>query len=127
MSAATERQAVLLDTPRQLFAEWFGLLFPAAVFLLHLEAAYSLVPWVCAHDSVWMLRALSAVAVVLSGFGTWFAWRLRAALASHTASLTTVSLGRARFLALSGALLGSMFTLVLLCQLAAEFILSPCQ
>lgn len=65
--------------------------------------------------------------MALSGLGTWFAWRLRATLSAYTASLTTVSLARARFLALSGALLGSIFTLVLFCQLAAEFILSPCQ
>lgn len=53
MTAAEDRYAVRLDSPRQLFAEWFGLLFPAAVFLLHLEVAYSLVPWVCTRDSVW--------------------------------------------------------------------------
>jgi hypothetical protein len=110
-----------------LFAQWTGLFLAPAAFFAHLQIAYVLVPWSCATgDRLW-LNVVDAVSVILALVGTAIARRV----------WTTDDLGqnggaggpssRARFLGITGAVMGATFVLLLAAQWAAAWIISPCQ
>ena len=116
-----------LDEARPLFRQWASLLFSPAVFFLHLQTAYVLVNWACSHDNELPLHLVSGLAVVLSGMGTFIAWRLWGELKREPPGKEGGAVPRARLLAVTGFVLSATITLVLIAQWAAEFFLNPCQ
>ncbi|MFI5257784.1 MAG: hypothetical protein ACHQRK_11045 [Gemmatimonadales bacterium] len=89
---------------------WIGFFLPPAAYFVHLQVAYVLVPWACGHDGSSWVHAVGALAVLVAAFGTAIAWRVRA-----------------RFLGLTGFGMGLLFTLMLLAQLVAGFLIGTCQ
>ena len=114
-------------TSRRLFSGWFALLFAPAVFFAHLQSAYLLVPWSCGSGNTFWLHLVSGVATVLSGLGTWVAWRLWEEVDREVGSSASGEVPRTGFLAVTGLASSAMITLVLLAQWATEFVIGPCQ
>jgi membrane protein YqaA with SNARE-associated domain len=112
---------------RHTLAGWFALLFAPAVFFVHLQSAYVLVPWSCIHHSTMLLHLVSSAAVLLGGLGTYVAWRLWGDTKREAPGKGGGEIPRTRFMAVTGLVTSANITLVLLGQWAAEFIISPCQ
>ena len=114
-------------TTRRLFPGGFALLFAPAVFFAHLQTAYLLVPWSCTSGNTFVLHLVSGIATVLSGLGTWVAWRLWEEVEREGTGSAAGEVPRTGFLAVTGLASSAMITLVLLAQWATEFVIGPCQ
>lgn len=105
--------------------QWIGVFLAPTVYFAHLQLNYVLVPWSCAtHQRIWV-HITSLVAVLLALSGIWAARRVHARAANGHADDDT--LPRLRFLGLLGVLIGALFTLLLVAQLVAGLVISPCQ
>ena len=114
-------------------AEWFRTGVPSAglwagplAWLASLQAKYSLVPWICYNDVqlVHPATLLTALIGITGGYLSWRAW--------HTARTEPPAdpLGGGRphhFVAILGMLVAALFTLVVLLQGGAAFILGGCE
>lgn len=107
--------------------QWLGLLLAPAVFFAHLQIAYMLVPWACAHDGTLWLHVIGFVAVLLAAAGTATAWRAWNRAGRETPGDGGGALPRARFLAVTGLGGSALFVLLLLAQWVSGFVISPCQ
>lgn len=112
---------------RRTLAGWFALLFAPAVFFVHLQSAYVLVPWSCIHGSTLLLHLVSSAAVVLGGFGTYVARRVWGESRREAPGKDGGEEPRTRFMAVTGLVTSATITLVLLAQWATEFVITPCQ
>lgn len=93
-------------------------------WLLSLQASYSLVPWVCAHK-LQMTHPITLVSLAISISGAYLSWR---ALSASNQATGSASGGEPyRFLAGVGTLISLLFTLVILFQGSAAFILNGCE
>jgi len=116
-----------LSTSRAILALWAAFLAAPVAWLLQMQLNYALVPWACAHHAsvAFVLVALLALAVAAGGgLSAWRTWRRVGAEESTEAG---GSVGRTRFLALTGVMTSAMFSLVILAQGLAAVFLSPCQ
>jgi hypothetical protein len=110
-----------------IFALWIGFLLPPFAFLLNLQVSYMLVPWACSTRQLFWLHVASCGSLLLALLGAFTAWRnwqksgrqMQAEAGSPTA--------RSRFMAIVGLLEGGLFSLVILAQWIANFIIDPCQ
>jgi hypothetical protein len=116
-----------LDVGRPLFRQWAALLLSPIVFFAHLQAAYVLVNWACSHNNELPLHLVSGLAVALSAFGMFIAWRLRGEFKRQAEGSDGGAVPRALFLGETGFPMSATITLVLLSQWMAEFFLTPCQ
>lgn len=108
------------------FALWFGMLGGATAWLIHLQAAFVLVPWYCARHQTWPLHLLT---IALLGFtfvaGVVSVSEWRRSPRAH--EYLEARADRARFMAVLGALLSALFFLVILAQWIPVFVIDPCQ
>ena len=126
-AAPGRREAARGPHVPSLAAQWAGLLLAPAVFFAHLQGAYVLVPRACRyHADVW-LHVVGVASVLLAGFGTAVAWHVWSAAGRHASTESGGVVGRARFLGLMGAVMGTLFVLLLAAQWVAVFVISPCQ
>lgn len=105
-----------------------GVLLAPVVVLLHLEASYAIVPWLCASrhgsDAPLHLITLAAVAVASAGgFVAWRIWRRAGASGSDTGG---DPLSVDRFIGGLGFFTSLMSVMVILAQGIASFVLDPC-
>jgi hypothetical protein len=103
-----------------------GIFLAPTVFFAHLQIGYVLVPWACAARQPGSMHAVAIAAIVLSLAGTLAArrvWRRAGRSARDDGS----ALARARFLGAVGCGMSAAFTLILVMQAMAGFVISPCQ
>jgi hypothetical protein len=98
------------QTQAATFWGWAALLGTPVLALTNLSASYALVAPACAHQQIGILHGLAAFCLVLSAIVT---------LGSARAAGTS-------FLALIGALTGTLLTLVIAAQWVPVWMLSPC-
>jgi hypothetical protein len=105
---------------------WPGVLLPPIVFLGALSLTYAYVPRACdAQRSAvlhWILVAALAV-VLVTGVRSWREYR---ALGAHLPGDHGTPDERARFVALLGVLSSTFFSVAILAQGIAQWLLSPC-
>ena len=103
-----------------------GLYAGPIAWLVSLQVKYALVPWICAHQVqlVHPVTLASALISIAGGFLSWRAW----SRASPGPPADRSGGGRPhRFVALMGVLAAALFTLVILLQGAAAFVLQGCE
>jgi hypothetical protein len=109
-----------------LFALWMGVLLAPFSFLLNLQISYALVPWACAAGHIFWLHLASAGTFLLAMLGAFTAWRSWQKTGRELQSEGGNPVARSRFMAITGLMMSALFSLVILAQWIANFILDPC-
>jgi hypothetical protein len=113
-----------LDGAHRIPLYWAGVALGPAAWAINLQAIYAIAPHACARPNSVMI-VLSIVMAIIAASGTLMS--LRAIRGEPAAEWAEVQGGRARnFMAWLGVGSGVIFALVILNQLAAELIISPC-
>lgn len=112
---------------RHLPGQWVGLFLAPAVFFVHLQLAYLLVPWACEKQTTLWLHVAGVASVVLAAAGTAVAWLTWMRIGRDAPGEAGGPAPRARLLAVSGFATSAMFVLLLLAQWVTAFFISPCQ
>lgn len=110
-----------------LFALWMGVLLAPFSFLLNLQVSYALVPWACSAGHPFWLHLASAGTFLLAMLGAFTAWRNWQKTGRESQSEGGTPLARSRFMAIIGLMMSALFSLIILAQWIADFILDPCQ
>lgn len=95
--------------------------------MLHLQLSYMDVRHACRHASELRLHLESAVLLAIALIGVLVAWRGWHAVGATWPADEGGPEGRSRFLFLTGLLLSALFSLVIVAQWLAVFLLAPCQ
>lgn len=110
-----------------IFALWAGLLAAPLAFLLNLQISYMLVPWACSTGHTSWLHVASFGSLLLALLGAFIAWRNWQKSGRGWRSEGGGAVARSRFMAVVGLMNGGLFSLIILAQWAANFIIGPCQ
>ena len=108
-------------------AQWIGMFLAPAVFALHLQITYNVIPWACVRGGDVWVHVVDVLAVLLSLAGTIVAWRVWLSAGREVPGEGGGSLPRTRFMGATGLGLSAVVTLVLFAQWVAAFFVSPCQ
>jgi tellurite resistance protein TehA-like permease len=110
--------------PRGQAVQWTGLLAGPAAWALHMQANYSLVPWVCKNGGEIFIHLVTVAALLITAVGAFAAWRAwqekREAGADGEDS-------RSHFMGALGLLMSGLFFVVIVAQEIPSFIFHPCQ
>jgi hypothetical protein len=109
-----------------LFSQWIGVLGGPIVWLIFLQVNYMLAPSACLSQNKTMLGIVTIIALfgtIGSASAAWRAWH-QAGATSHTEE--GGSIGRSRFMALSGIGLSALFALVVLASAIPIIFLGAC-
>jgi hypothetical protein len=107
--------------------QWIGFFLAPAVFFIHLQLAYVLVPWACATGLRIWIHVATLAAVLLAIAGTGAAWRVHARAEGVANNDDAGAIPRTRFLGVLGLCQSTIFVLLLVAQLIAGVVISPCQ
>jgi hypothetical protein len=111
---------------------WWGFLGGFVAWKLHLMASYMLVPYACWHDLSFTIDLASLATLLIALHAAWVSWGIWKEVGGHPLGEggydETVSpvIGRTRFLAVSGVIIGAFSALVILGQWIPNLVLSPC-
>ena len=108
-------------------AQWIGMFLAPAIFAVHLQVTYVLVPWACVRRGEIWLQVVDVLAVLLALIGTIVAWRVWHRTSRDAPGEGPGSIPRTSFLGLTGLGFSATLTLVLFAQWIAAFYISPCQ
>lgn len=108
-------------------AQWVGMFLAPAVFAVHLQVTYNVIPWACVRGGDLWVHAIDIAAVLLSLAGTIVAWRVWRRLGRDAPGEGGGSLPRTSFLGVCGLGFSATVTLVLFGQWITAFYISPCQ
>jgi hypothetical protein len=107
--------------------QWIALFLAPAAFFVHLQVAYVLVPWACVTGGHVWVHVSAIVAIGLALAGTWAGWLVHARSENPQSNEGAGAVPRTRFMGTVGLCTSAVFALLLIAQLAAGFIISPCQ
>lgn len=113
--------------------QWLGLFLAPAVFFVHLEVAYNLIPWGCTKQNQFWQHLVGFLAVVLclAGVAAAVISRRRTTKAGDGPPGHPVegpgALFRTRFMGDTGLGIASMLTLIVFMQWVAGFFITVCQ
>lgn len=114
--------------PRGLFMQWMGVLAGPVAWGLHMQTNLSLVPWACKNGGLLMLHVVTVLALVVTAFGAFAAWRgWQEGAAEEVETDGGSRISRARFMGALGLLVSAMFFLVIIAQAIPSFMFHPCQ
>jgi len=117
-----EAELAATDRPLRDFALWLGILGPPVLWLTQFEIIYSLVLPVCvAHSRIVLVVISIAFAAAIVGCGL-LGWNGRAPVTGSTARIKFVR----QFMAVLSLMSTSLFLLVVLAQVLAAAMHSPC-
>ena len=125
--AAHELGAADDRADRHLAGQWLGLFLAPAVFFVHLQLTYLMVPWACVQQTTLWLHVAGVAGVLLAALGTAIAWVTWVRVGREAPGEAAGPAPRARLLAVCGVATSAMFVLLLLAQWATAFFISPCQ
>ena len=108
-------------------AQWIGFFLGPAVFFVHLQLTYVLVPWACVRNGKLWIHVVGALSVALATLGAWVAWRTWQRGGREDPGERGGAMPRTRLLGVLGLGLSLMFALLLLGQWMTAFFFSPCQ
>lgn len=106
---------------------WAGLLAGPVAWLVQLQAVYALAQQVCLGLGAWTLHAATLACLLPALGGCGLAWSGWGAAGRHWPSdADEGKLARVRFLSVLGLLTGALFSLLILAQWIAVWLLDPC-
>lgn len=111
---------------------WWGFLGGMLAWKLHLMVSYMLVPYACWHDMSIAIDLGSLATLLLALSAAWVAWGTWKEVGGHPLGeggydeSTSTVIGRTRFMAVSGVIVGLFSALVILGQWIPNLVLSPC-
>jgi hypothetical protein len=108
---------------------WYPIVAVMLAWKLQLMINYALVPYACWEGLLWLIHLTSAATLLLALSGIWVAygtWRESTVESRHEDMESEWIVGRTRFMAGGGLLLGGILALVILGQWLPSFIISPC-
>jgi hypothetical protein len=111
---------------------WWGFLGGFFAWKLHLMVSYMLVPYACWHDLSILIDVASLVLVLMALSSVWVSWVTWKEVGGHPLGeggydeSTSATIGRTRFMAISGVIVGTFTALVILGQWIPNLVLSPC-
>jgi hypothetical protein len=108
-------------------AQWVGMFLAPAVFAVHLQLTYNMIPWACVRGGDVWIHVSGLLSVVLALVGTVVAWRVWLRAGREVPGEGGGSLARTRFIGATGLGFSAIVTLVLTAQWVAAFFVSPCQ
>ncbi|MBW3599641.1 MAG: hypothetical protein KY475_20510 [Planctomycetes bacterium] len=98
---------------------WTAFVAPAAAWFVQLTANYMIAAYACANDQMWILHAISMVALALAGAGIWSGWRVRRRQREDSGRETG-------FLTAGALLLAVLLFLAILANELSNWMLKPC-
>jgi hypothetical protein len=116
-------------TGRGVLLLWYPIFASVLAWKLQLMFNYALVPFACWEGLLWLIHLTSAVTLLLALSGVWVGYRIWERTTEESRHEDMESgwiLGRTRFMAGAGVLLGGMMALVIVGQWIPTFIISPC-
>ncbi|HSK09116.1 MAG TPA: hypothetical protein VK911_06045 [Vicinamibacterales bacterium] len=120
MTRETTREAV---TPRQL---WLAVALGPAAWALHLNVLYAMAAVLCDPRWLALFHVVTVGALLMTAAAAWLSWRLLNRLGEGPDSASG-TLGRARFMAISGLALGVFLFLVVIAQWIPTLFYEPCR
>jgi hypothetical protein len=105
---------------------WYAFLAGILAWKLQLMVIYGLVPYACWNGLHWLIHVATALTIVMSLSGAWvgfLAWRESG---GGTDTDGRIVIGRSRFMALSGMILGIFFAFVIFGQWLPNLMLGAC-
>jgi hypothetical protein len=118
--------------PREVALLWYGFLGGMLAWKLQLMVAYALVPYACWHDLTITIHVASLLFFLMAVSAAWLSWGTWKEVGGHPLSeggydeTVSATVGRTRFMAVAGVIMGSFSALVILAQWIPNLILSPC-
>lgn len=107
---------------------WFGFLGGAIAWIVHILLAYALVPVACLLEMEIVLYAVSLVTAVVALASVLVSWRIwRKAEQTNSPESHVVTPRTARFMGLSGILLGGLFLGAIFAQTIPMFLQDSCE
>jgi hypothetical protein len=117
-----------LSRPPRILALWTGALAAPAAWLLDLQVAYALVPWVCGHPGRGLaLHASTLAALAVVGAGLLLIRRDADAAGGLPPGEEGGVLPRSRLLVNAGLALSALFGLLILVSWVPRLVLDPCR
>lgn len=113
---------------RRGLAAWWGLLGGPIAWVLHLQVAYALVPWVCLTKKHWVLHAvgigflLLTATAALAALGTW-----RKEGREWPSGMQEGKSATRRIMGAVGVMAAALFFMIIVGQQIATFFIDPCQ
>ena len=107
---------------------WTGVLGPPIIWLAHFQIIYTLVGYVCMKHSHVTMHLTSGITLAITIGCALLSWSLLKPPPSEEPGnqpIETVP-ARPRFMALIGIMSGTMFSLVVIAQWIAAFMIDPC-
>jgi hypothetical protein len=111
---------------------WWGFLGGFVAWKLHLMVSYMLVPYACWHDLSILIDIGSLALVLVALSSAWMSWGTWREVGGYPMGeggydeSTSAVIGRTRFMAVSGVIVGTFSALVILGQWIPNLVLSPC-
>lgn len=113
--------------PRAIVRLWIGVLLAPAAWAAQMAAGYAVLPWLCANDTARFVPiAIGGVGLVLALAGVLVAFANWRAAGRGWRATGRAAVDRARFMAVTGLLLGTYVSAIIVLQLALSVGLDPC-
>lgn len=120
-----EKKENNLSRPGGLLMQWTGLLAGPFAWGLHMQANYSLVPWVCKNGGEILIHLVTILALAITALGAFAAWR--SWQQGRETNVDDAALSRTSFMGMLGLLMSAMFFLVIIAQEIPGYFFHPCQ
>ena len=104
---------------------WAGLLAGPAAVVVNLQASYAMAGWTCAAGSLPIL-AISTMLLMVALGGAWLSWRAWHDRPHDVPLDDSTSRQPLNLIAAGGVFLGCLFSLVIVLQASATFVLDGC-
>jgi hypothetical protein len=114
------------DAPGGIAVQWYGVLAPAAAWLLDLQVSYAIVQWVCGGGPHVVLHLVSVGSLLLIASGAFASWTALQRSSSRAREDGSQPDERGKFLAILGLVSSAYFALVVVAAAIPRVVLDAC-
>jgi hypothetical protein len=125
--AAETPTHVEFDAPPGAAPMWIGLAGPPILWLINFQISYALVPWCCSHGHRWWIHLSNALFLLLTIACGVVGWRDHSQTSADLEAKRVGGIAGARRLMIMMGIAGCvLFSLIILLQGIAGFVIDPC-